>query len=368
MEMSNERFVSPNTALKIVKHSIRLKRPVMLHGPPGVGKSDMIRQVGMDLGRDVYDVRLLLMTEVDIRGIPYFSATTGNMEWAPPSAFPLNKDSNAIIFLDEITQASPSVQAAALQLVLDRKIGEFELGDEVALVAAGNRASDRTGAKALIKALANRFMHLNIKVNFKDWQAWALNHGVHPDIIGFLSHKNEHLDTFNPSSPENSFATPRTWSYFVSQYLYDPEIANDKEILNEMIIGSVGQSIALEFMNVRELLTKLPHPDDILAGKVKSLEINSVAAQFSLMTSVSYRLKTLQSEVKAGRHDQADWYKAADNFLEFATDLLSPEIIVTAISLGITSYKLPYNHTKMPNYKKFFTKYEHLFQGMYAIN
>ena len=131
----DQHVMFPSDAKRLVKAFIKMKKPVFLHGSSGIGKSDIIRAVGAEEGREVIDIRLLLMTEVDVRGIPYFNPDNKRMEWAPPAAIPLEKDSNAIIFLDEITQASPSVQAAALQLVLDRKIGEFHLPENVSNVS-----------------------------------------------------------------------------------------------------------------------------------------------------------------------------------------------------------------------------------------
>lgn len=358
-----EHTVSPERAKKIVTTMIKMKKPVFLHGSPGIGKSDVIRQIGKDLGREVYDIRLLLMTEVDIRGIPYYNAASNTMEWAPPSCFPLDEDSDAIIFLDEITQASPSVQAAALQLVLDRQIGDFKLPENVAIVAAGNRQADKTGAKPLIKALANRFIHVNYELKFKDWQAYAIANNVHPQVVGFLSHKPNLLNNFDASNPDNAFATPRSWVHFVSDLLNSNEV--DDDILSDIIAGSVGQAVALEFMSVRELLTELPNPDDILAGKVKSLKHKTIAAQYSLVTSVTYRLKELQSEVDNKTLDQDVWYEMADNFLQFANEHLEPEVIVLAISISISQMKLRFNHVKMPSYREFFSKYKNLLKGVY---
>lgn len=360
--MNNERTLSPKDAMRLTKAMIQMKKPVFLHGSPGIGKSDMIREIGKELGRDVYDVRLLLMGETDIRGLPYFNTVSKKMEWAPPSAFPLDKDSNAIIFLDEITQAPPSVQAAALQLVLDRQIGEFKLGDDVAIVAAGNRASDRTGAKSVIKALANRFLHINVEARFKDWQKYAMETGVHADVVGFLSHKSQYMNNFDPSDPSNAFATPRTWVYFVSDILKSGLVPDD--LLHDAISGSIGEAIALEFMSVRKILTKLPHPDDILSGKVTKLDYKEIAAQYSIVTSANYRLNELLKELKEGNKVADEWYEKADNFLKFANENLEPEITVMALSVAIGNFRMPFNHTKMPNYKAFYTKYQHLLSGI----
>lgn len=374
---SNEHTVSPSRAMKLLKALIKMRKPVFLHGAPGIGKSDMIRELALEMGYDVFDVRLLLMTEVDVRGIPYYSSDTKDMQWAPPSAFPVMRDGNtvrmidgverpAIIFLDEITQASPSVQAAALQLVLDRRIGEYLLHKNVAIVAAGNRALDRTGAKAVIKALANRFLHLNVEVSFDDWQKWALANNVHPEVVGYLSHKKEFLNRFDPSDPNDAFATPRSWVFFVSDILNSNDM--DEELIRDAVIGSIGKETAYEFMEIRQLLHKLPRPSDIIEGKVSTLNKDGrgVAAQFSLVTSCTYHLRELHRTIDAGDLTLEKWYKFADNYMKFATDNMEPEIVVMGVTTAISAYKLPFNHMKMENYKGFFKKHEDLFKSLWS--
>lgn len=361
--MQNDRTLSPAAAQKLIKAMIQMQRPVFLHGPPGIGKSDIIRSIGNDLGRNVVDIRLLLMSELDIRGLPVHNKETNTMEWSPPSCIPLNEDSTDILFFDELTQAPPSLQAAALQLILDRKLGDFKLPEGVSIIAAGNRVSDKTGAKPLIKALANRFVHINVDSKFKDWQNYAINAGVHPDVVGFLSHKPHYLNTFDAGSPENAFATPRTWTYFVSDMLKSGYLTDD--LMHDAISGAVGEPLAIEFMALRKIMADLPTPDDILNGKVTTMRNKEIAAQYSLVTSVVYRLKELQGEVDQKQITQDDWYEMADRFMTFSTDQLEAEITVMALTIAISQMKLRFNHTKMPNYKQFFTKYSKLLRGVY---
>lgn len=361
--MQNDRTLSPANAQKLIKAMIQMKRPVFLHGSPGIGKSDIIRSIGDELNREVVDIRLLLMSELDIRGLPVHNKETNTMEWSPPSCIPLDPESTAILFFDELTQAPPSLQAAALQLILDRKLGDFVLPEGVAIVAAGNRQSDKTGAKPLIKALANCFVHINVDAKFKDWQNYAINAGVHPDVVGFLSHKPHLLNTFDAGSPENAFATPRSWTYFVSDMLKSGYLTND--LMHDAISGSVGEALAIEFMALRKIMSDLPTPDDILSGKVLTMKNKEIAAQYSLVTSVVYRLKELQGEVDQKQITQDDWYSMADRFMTFSTNELEAEITVMALTIAISQMKLRFNHTKMPSYKAFFTKYSKLLRGVY---
>ncbi len=116
--------------------AIKKRRPVFLWGPPGIGKSDIVKQIGEDAGREVIDVRLALWEPTDIKGIPYYNADQGKMVWAPPAELPTDPESTAIIFLDELNSAPPAVQAAAYQLILNRRVGTYELPKGVDVVAA----------------------------------------------------------------------------------------------------------------------------------------------------------------------------------------------------------------------------------------
>ena len=137
------RQVGPKSAKRAIHYAIKMRRPTFLWGPPGIGKSDLVQQIGDDTGRNVVDVRLALWEPTDIKGIPYFDSNNGTMTWAPPAELPTDPDSKDILFLDELNSAPPAVQAAAYQLILNRKVGTYKLPDGVDIVAAGNRDGDR---------------------------------------------------------------------------------------------------------------------------------------------------------------------------------------------------------------------------------
>ncbi|MEJ2426528.1 MAG: MoxR family ATPase, partial [Candidatus Thiodiazotropha sp.] len=152
--------------------------PVMLWGPPGVGKSDMVREVAHSHQAPVIDIRLSQMEPSDLRGIPFRTDTT--VEWAIPSILPdaERHGSDGILFLDEITSAPPTVSAAAYQLILDRRLGEYQVPDGWAIFAAGNRQGDRGVTYSMPAPLANRFSHFEVETHLDDWVAWAYRHQI----------------------------------------------------------------------------------------------------------------------------------------------------------------------------------------------
>ena len=197
------RQVGPKASKKAIRKAINVRRPVFLWGPPGIGKSDLVKQIGDDAGREVIDVRLALWEPTDIKGIPYYNADEGKMVWAPPAELPTDADSKAIIFLDELNSAPPAVQAAAYQLILNRRVGTYKLPDGVDVVAAGNREGDRGVTYRMPAPLANRFVHLEMKVDFDDWQDWATLNKVHAEVVGYVGFAKQDLYDFDPKSPSS---------------------------------------------------------------------------------------------------------------------------------------------------------------------
>ena len=264
-----------STVKSAVMAAIATQTPVMLQGAPGVGKSDIIREVADELGFRVIDIRLSQLDPVDLRGIP--SVTNGTTTWNVPAFLPKDPDEKVLIFLDEINSAPQAVQAAAYQLVLDRKLGEYELPKNVVLVAAGNRTTDKAIVNQMATPLKNRFMHLKVDVNYQDWCNWALSAGIDPMIIAFQRYNNgKYLHEMLAAETEtdakkraqmtdnlrvnNAFATPRTWAYasrFMKQGL-------DNAMIRVVLEGCIGEVATTEFMGYNKYWSQIPDLDKVV--------------------------------------------------------------------------------------------------------
>jgi len=346
------RTVGPKSAKKAINFAIKMRRPVFLWGPPGIGKSDIVKQIGDSAGREVVDVRLALWEPTDIKGIPYYNADQGKMVWAPPAELPTDPESTAIIFLDELNSAPPAVQAAAYQLILNRRVGTYHLPKGVDVVAAGNREGDRGVTYRMPAPLANRFVHLEAKVDFDDWQDWATLNKVHAEVVGYVGFAKQDLYDFDPKSSSKAFATPRSWS-FVSDLLNED---CDSETLTNLVSGAIGDGLAAKFMAHRKIASKLPRAEDILDGKVKDLQIKEVSAMYSLTVSLCYELKD-RAEKKA-----KDWNGMADNFFAYMMANFPTELVVMGAKTALTNYDLPLDATKMKSFDEFHRRF-----GKYVI-
>jgi hypothetical protein len=348
------RQVGPKSAKKSIRKAIKVRRPTFLWGPPGIGKSDVVKQIGAELDREVIDVRLALWEPTDIKGIPYYNAEQGKMVWAPPAELPTNEDSTAIIFLDELNSAPPAVQAAAYQLILNRRVGTYKLPDGVDVVAAGNREGDRGVTYRMPAPLANRFVHLEMKVDFDDFQDWATLNKVHPEVVGYVGFAKQDLYDFDPKSPSKAFATPRSW-VFVSDLLSEDDVDNDT--LHNLIAGAVGDGLAVKFMAHRKIAGKLPKAEDILDGKVKDLQIKEVSAMYSLTVSLCYELKDRAEKKSKG------WDSMADNFFRYMMDNFPTELVVMGAKTALTNYDLPLDASKMASFDEFHKRF-----GKYVLS
>ena len=346
------RTVGPKGAKKSLRKAFKNKRPIFIWGPPGIGKSDIIKQLGTELDAHVIDVRLSLWEPTDIKGIPYFDSNTSKMVWATPSELPdeefASKHKNIVLFLDEMNSAAPAVQAAAYQLILNRRVGTYKLPDNVVLVAAGNRETDKGVTFRMPAPLANRFVHLEMTVDWDDYFEWAVENNIHKDVVGFLTFSKKDLYDFDPKSSSRAFATPRSWS-FVSELLIDDD--TDTDTLTDLVSGSVGEGLALKFMAHRKVSSKMPNPTDILSGKVKKMDSKEISAMYSLTISLCYELKD-SCDKKA-----KDWNNQVNNFFQFIMTNFETELVIMGTKVALSQYKLPLDPDEIECFDEFHQKF-----------
>jgi len=349
---TSTRTVSPNDAKNSIKHALKKQRPIFLWGPPGIGKSDIIRQVSEGFSNShLIDIRLSLWEPTDIKGIPYFDSNSGTMVWGAPSELPSEEFAaqydHITLFLDEMNSAAPSVQAAAYQLILNRRVGTYKLPDNVSVVAAGNREADKGVTYRMPAPLANRFIHLELAVNFDDWFNWAVANNQHTDVVGYLTFEKKDLYDFDPKSPSRSFATPRSWS-FVSELLEDDL---DENTTTDLVSGSVGEGLAVKFMAHRKVASSMPNPTDILSGKITELKTKEISAMYSLTVSLCYELK------EASDKNDKKFDAKVNNFLRFSMNNFETELVIMGIKLALTQYSLPIDPDEVECFDEFHERF-----------
>jgi|YelNatPaOPRAMG01_1025707.scaffolds.fasta_scaffold39886_2 hypothetical protein len=257
---------------------VREKQAVFIWGPPGSGKSAVVNQLAAELGIALRDIRALLLDPVDLRGLP-FVGKDGRSQWATPDFLP--QDGEGILFLDELNAAPAMVQASCYQLVLDRKLGEYTLPEGWAIVAAGNRDSDRATTTRMPTPLRNRFVHIDFEVDVQEWSEWAIKANVRPEIIAFIRFRPELLIAFDRDS--NAFPSPRSWE-FVSRILNSRP---DSSAEHELIAGAVGTGAATEFSAFLRMFRELPNIDSILLNPTQEPVPENAAAQYAVASALA---------------------------------------------------------------------------------
>jgi hypothetical protein len=325
-------------AYKIVKTSIRNNTPIMLWGPPGIGKSSLIHQISEELNREVLDLRLAQLEPTDLRGVPMPNRETNRAQWFLPAFWPVRAEEDTtrevvdtsgkkpvtkkvvvkkgccptgpgIVFLDEIEKAPVSVKNASLQLVLDRMIGTYKLPDDWALVCAGNREEDGCFSAPLGAALSNRMIHLSIEPDVESWASWARDNSVTEDIIGFLHFKPELL---YKQTEDHAFPSPRSW-VMGSELITSVKTQREQK---ELLGASVGRGAASEY-TVWANVYKSVDPEAIFTGQMPDFSGKEQSFKYAVAMAVAFHLRKRKGGIK----------KAENNVSKFL-GILPPELRV----------------------------------------
>lgn len=265
-----ERALEMGTACKDV-------RPIMLFGPTGVGKSSSINQIAdkleaaLDKKVSVVDIRLTSCTITDLIGIPVASSDKTTTIWLRPDIYKTGKDEEIFIyFFDELDKASPAVQAAALQLILDRKAWTHTFPANTFVIAAANPSRTSSNYETrMAPELMNRFKHFNIQPDYDSFKEWGIKEKLHPYVLGYLSYNHSKL--YAESEMDSiAFPTPRSWkSVSDTLYIYDGTYKDISELHSD-ICADIGVGDALEFEGWCQVYGFLPDTGRIFDGTENS--------------------------------------------------------------------------------------------------
>jgi len=308
--------------------------PVMLWGPPGVGKSQMVAQIARRHGIQAIDIRLSQMEPSDLRGIPF--RVDDLVEWAVPAMLPdaARHGPAGILFLDEINAAPPSVSAAAYQLILDRRLGEYQIPANWAIFAAGNRQGDRGVTYSMPAPLANRMSHFEVETHLDDWVHWAYANDIDDRVIGFLRFRPELLFEFDPAHNPIAFPSPRSWE-FAHRALQ--KFGDLPDLLQGALQACVGPAAGIELHAFVRSLDRMPDIDAILEGADVPVP-DEIDLQYAVAAALVGRA------IKLGRSGQGQ--QRIGHILSYAQRFPQKEMGVMLVSdlhraLGETLFQVP---------------------------
>jgi len=270
--------------------------PLMLWGAPGVGKSTVVRELCRELDIQFIDIRLAQREPVDLRGLPV--PKDDHVDWLLAGEWPRDSKSRGIILFDELSAADRTLQAAAYEIILDRRLGDlYRLPDGWLVMGAGNRLGDRAVAQSFSSALANRFCHLEMEADVDQWCAWAQQRGLHSDVLGFLKFAPEHF--FNMShNTERGWPSPRSWER-VAHFLQQAERSKlTPQQQRLMVSGLIGDGAAVPFFGFREVSAELPDIEAMLDGQQAVVIPTRNDAKFALCSGVVFHLWRDKAKIK----------------------------------------------------------------------
>ena len=290
--------------------------PLMIWGAPGIGKSTIIRTVARELGIGFIDVRLAQREPVDMRGLPVPNEAENSVKWLVSGEWPRDPKSRGIIMFDELTAADKTLQVAAYEFILDRRLGSlYAVPPGWYIMAAGNRVEDRAVACAMSSALANRFLHVEVAAEAGSFLDWAKENNIHPAVINFIKLRPELLFSQQAEELQRGWPSPRSWER-VSTMLKIAERNRRRTTLKYTIPGLVGMGAAAEFLafyknmfymdDTVDIADALEHGRPIpLPGKADLLH--------ACCGAVAYHVKLAR--------DEKTFPAIAENFLKFVNSL-----------------------------------------------
>lgn len=345
--------VTPSSLSDILDVMFNLKEITpFVWGGPGIGKSSIVKNLALKNNYNFVDIRLSMIDPVSLMGVLVPDVSKGTSNWLPSVFF--SNEEPTLYFFDELNSAPPSIQAAAYQIILDRRIGPHSLKPNDFVIAAGNNFNDRGVTFKMPNPLANRFVHLNLRPSFDDFNVYALKKKLHHQVVGYLNYQRGDLYSMPVSTPDvKGFPTPRSWE-FVSKILYkadEQRLTND--LLLPMIAGAVGEGVAYKFISFRKVSESI-NVMDIITGKIKELKPKSIDVTYALVTSMCYALNECCVDYKNGKLSKKKYEEYCDNFMGyFLNNQIQPEMVIMAVRMCLTVLDLDIN-VDLPNWDKFF--------------
>ena len=268
--------------MQLAEHNYR---PIFGLGKGGIGKTESIHDLAKELGIGYVDIRLLLYTETDLKGIPYPNAEHTKTIWLENDILPTAErdGKRGILVLDEITSAQRSVRTAAYQLLNERRLGSYVLPEEWLIVCLGNGEEDGGDYQGMEGNFANRCSVFNVVHEVDTWKNWAFGHNINPLVTAYINFKPMDLHSYNPEDEtEIVFASPRSW-VAVSNILNASKVNPDDRIMSSRIIANLGQRVGLQFMAFCRYKDRAVNPEQIVKNgekpKIESAEVVNITVQ-----------------------------------------------------------------------------------------
>lgn len=276
--------MKPTHLKTFLSAAITAKRPVLIKGAPGIGKSDIVAQAAEAAGAELILSHPVVSDPTDYKGLP--GIVDARAEFLPFGELrkAIEATGPTVFFLDDLGQAPAAVQAACMQLLLARRVNGHMVSDDVTFIAATNRREDRAGVQGMLEPVKSRFAAIvELTVDLDDWVSWALSHELPIELISFIRFRPGLLHDFKASSDMINTPSPRT----VANVGHLMAMNLPKELEFETFTGAAGEGFAGEFMAFLKIFRELPNPDHIMMDPEKAKVPTDPATLYALCGALS---------------------------------------------------------------------------------
>lgn len=343
-----------------IKHNI--KHAVLGIGAPGMGKSQLIQQIGKKYGYKVIDLRLAQMSEVELGGLIFPNEDKTKTVWLTPDILPDEKrdGKKTILLLDEITSCPKRVQVAAYQLILDRRIGQYTLPSETIVIALGNREDDDGVYIPMAKPLADRFEIHEISIDFDCWKnEYALKNNVHPMVIKYLTYKPQALHTQARSGDSLLFATPRSWVRVSDILKYDSDVSH--QVIVNKIIANIGRTEGMQFIDFCKRNPVVVTADEFINGAVAPTKSEEVSILIQALADKADFIKNYQSIEDMDSKKKKEFEKIVSSMFRFTKPEYTMMGLKRLVDKNRLLMKTTFAYLDTPEINRFLESNKHLF-------
>ena len=267
-----------------LRKTVKAGLPVLIKGAPGVGKSDIVVQVAKELKMDLIISHPVVSDPTDFKGLP--GIVDGEAEFLPFGDLRrlIKAKKPTIAFLDDLGQAPAVVQAAAMQLILARKVNDHKISNKVIFIAATNRRQDRAGVTGILEPVKSRFSTIiQLDPTADEWIEWAFENDMPAELISFIHFRPSLLHSEKSTADIVNHSCPRTIAYcgkLIKAGLDDIEILS----------GAVGEGCAIELVGFMEVYKSLPNISAILTDPQNAIVPTEPAALYAVVSALTEKI------------------------------------------------------------------------------
>jgi hypothetical protein len=269
-----------------IQFAITHQYPLLIKGAPGVGKTSIVQQACLFTNTELIVSHPVVSDPTDYKGLPFPVAGKEKATFLPFGDLLklIEAKQPTVFFLDDLGQASASVQAACMQLLLARRINGHKVSEQVTFLAATNRRQDKAAVQGILEPVKSRFASIiELEVNVDDWVDWALDNELPTELIAFIRFRPNLLHDFKPTADIINTPNPRTVAY-VGQML---KAGLDSNLNYELIAGAAGEGFAAEFLGFLKMYKDLPDIDTLIANPTTTAVPNEPSMLFAISGALS---------------------------------------------------------------------------------